>query len=83
MPKALQKRLTPFCKLNGICPTNLLDFGFRKNEKRTHEAQKPLDLIEYLIKPIIKLKIYHYFMNLCLKKMLKTHLANQKTTLLI
>ncbi|MCK5852886.1 site-specific DNA-methyltransferase [bacterium] len=38
------------CKLNGTCPTNLLDFGFRKNEKRTHEAQKPLDLIKYLIK---------------------------------
>ena len=34
----------------GSCPTNLLEFGFRRNEKRTHEAQKPLDLIEYLIK---------------------------------
>ncbi|PKL46126.1 MAG: hypothetical protein CVV39_07610 [Planctomycetes bacterium HGW-Planctomycetes-1] len=30
--------------------TNLLEFGFRKEEKRIHEAQKPLDLIEYLIK---------------------------------
>jgi len=38
------------CKLNGSCPTNFLEFGFRRNEKRTHEAQKPLDLIEYLIK---------------------------------
>jgi len=38
------------CKQNGSCPTNLLEFGFRKNEKRIHEAQKPLDLIEYLIK---------------------------------
>lgn len=38
------------CKLNSSCPTNLLEFGFRRNEKRTHEAQKPLDLIEYLIK---------------------------------
>jgi len=38
------------CKLNGSCPTNLLEFGFRRNEKRTHEAQKPLDLVEYLIK---------------------------------
>jgi len=38
------------CKLNGTSPTNLLEFGFRKNEKRIHEAQKPLDLIEYLIK---------------------------------
>lgn len=38
------------CKLNGSSPTNLLEFGFRKKEKRIHEAQKPLDLIEYLIK---------------------------------
>jgi site-specific DNA-methyltransferase (adenine-specific) len=38
------------CKLNGLSPTNLLEFGFRKNEIRTHEAQKPLDLIEYLIR---------------------------------
>ena len=38
------------CRFNGASPTNLLEFGFRKNEKRTHEAQKPLDLIEYLIK---------------------------------
>lgn len=38
------------CRLNGSSPTNLLEFGFRKNETRTHEAQKPLDLIEYLIK---------------------------------
>lgn len=38
------------CKLNGSSPTNLLEFGFRKREKRIHEAQKPLDLIEYLIK---------------------------------
>ncbi len=38
------------CRFNGSSPTNLLEFGFRKNEKRTHEAQKPIDLIEYLIK---------------------------------
>lgn len=38
------------CKLNGVSPTNLLEFGFRKGEKRTHEAQKPLDLIEYLMR---------------------------------
>lgn len=38
------------CTLNGSSPTNLLEFGFRKDEKRIHEAQKPLDLIEYLIK---------------------------------
>ncbi len=34
----------------GAKATNLLDFRFRKNEKRQHEAQKPLDLIEFLIK---------------------------------
>lgn len=38
------------CMLNGSSPTNLLEFGFRKDEERIHEAQKPLDLIEYLIK---------------------------------
>ena len=38
------------CKLDGASPTNLLEYGFRKNEKRIHEAQKPFDLIEYLIK---------------------------------
>ncbi len=38
------------CKLNGSCPTNMLEFGFDKHETRIHEAQKPLALIEYLIK---------------------------------
>ncbi len=38
------------CKLNGTSPTNVLEFGFEKNERRIHEAQKPLALIEYLIK---------------------------------
>ncbi|WYD81232.1 MAG: site-specific DNA-methyltransferase [Candidatus Electrothrix gigas] len=38
------------CRLNGASPTNLLEFGFTKKEKRIHEAQKPLGLIEYLIK---------------------------------
>ncbi len=41
---------TEATQIHGSSPTNLLDFGFRKNEKRIHEAQKPLDLIEYLIK---------------------------------
>ena len=40
---------TDASQINGSSPTNLLEFGFRKNEKRIHEAQKPLDLIEYLI----------------------------------
>lgn len=38
------------CKINGSSPTNLLEFGFRKEEIKIHEAQKPLDLIEFLIK---------------------------------
>jgi site-specific DNA-methyltransferase (adenine-specific) len=38
------------CRQNGIIPTNLLEFGFRPTETREHETQKPLDLIEYLIK---------------------------------
>jgi len=38
------------CKTNGSSPTNLLEFGFGKNETRIHEAQKPVDLIKYLIK---------------------------------
>jgi site-specific DNA-methyltransferase (adenine-specific) len=38
------------CKLNGTSPTNLLEFGFAPNETRVHEAQKPVELIEFLIK---------------------------------
>jgi len=38
------------CQLNGSSPTNMLEFGFGKSEIRIHEAQKPLALIEYLIK---------------------------------
>ena len=39
------------CKIDGKSPTNLLKFGFRKGEETgLHEAQKPLELMEYLIK---------------------------------
>jgi len=38
------------CQLHGATPTNVLEFGFQKNEKRIHEAQKPLKLIQFLIK---------------------------------
>jgi site-specific DNA-methyltransferase (adenine-specific) len=38
------------CLINGSSPTNVLDFGFASNECRIHEAQKPLALIEFLIK---------------------------------
>lgn len=38
------------CKINDCSPTNLLKFGFSKNEIRIHEAQKPLELIQFLIR---------------------------------
>ncbi|MEO5361892.1 MAG: site-specific DNA-methyltransferase, partial [Nitrospirota bacterium] len=38
------------CLINGSSPTNLLEFDYKSNEKRIHEAQKPLALIEFLIK---------------------------------
>ncbi|CAN5189735.1 site-specific DNA-methyltransferase [soil metagenome] len=41
---------TEDCKINDSLPTNLLEFGFGSKEDRIHEAQKPLELIEFLIK---------------------------------
>jgi len=38
------------CKINGASPTNMLEFGFEKDEVRIHEAQKPIALFEFLIK---------------------------------
>lgn len=38
------------CQIDGVNPTNVLEFGFGKNETRIHEAQKPVGLIEFLIK---------------------------------
>ncbi|WP_420629042.1 DNA-methyltransferase [Candidatus Leptofilum sp.] len=38
------------CQIQGTNPTNMLEFGFSKNERRIHEAQKPVKLIEFLIK---------------------------------
>ena len=38
------------CRTSGSSPTNVLEFGFRQNEKKIHEAQKPVCLIEYLIR---------------------------------
>lgn len=47
---------TEICKINGSLPTNLLEFWFQENEERIHEAQKPLALIEFLIKLTTKEK---------------------------
>jgi len=38
------------CQRNGSSPTNLLDINYRPDETRWHEAQKPLELAEYLIR---------------------------------
>lgn len=38
------------CQIFGANPTNILEFGFQRHEKRIHEAQKPLNLISFLIK---------------------------------
>ena len=37
------------CRIRGIRPTNVLQFGFEKDETKLHEAQKPLRLFELLI----------------------------------
>ena len=37
------------CQTYGTSPTNLLEFGFHKSEEKIHEAQKPLELIEFLL----------------------------------
>lgn len=38
------------CQIDTASPTNVLEFWFGKDEVRIHEAQKPLALIEFLIK---------------------------------
>lgn len=38
------------CQIDGANPTNVLAFGFRDGENRVHEAQKPLNLMDFLIK---------------------------------
>jgi len=38
------------CQIGGSNPTNLLEFAFGRGEPRIHEAQKPLQLISFLIK---------------------------------
>ena len=38
------------CSIGGKSPTNILKFGFKKSEGKYHEAQKPVDLMKYLIR---------------------------------
>ena len=38
------------CQIHGANPTNILEFGFHKGEPRIHEAQKPIQLIEFIIR---------------------------------
>lgn len=38
------------CLIDGKSPTNLLTFGFDRDESRLHQAQKPVKLLEFLIK---------------------------------
>ena len=40
---------TDACQHHGIGATNVLEFGFAKDEKRVHEAQKPIGLVSTLI----------------------------------
>jgi len=44
------------CSINGKSPTNILKFDFMKGEGGIHEAQKPIKLLEYLIKLVTKEK---------------------------
>lgn len=38
------------CLIDGRSPTNILEVDFRDDEDRVHEAQKPVALVEYLIR---------------------------------
>ncbi|MDE0040688.1 MAG: site-specific DNA-methyltransferase [Candidatus Poribacteria bacterium] len=38
------------CLIDGKSPTNVLEIDFRADENRLHEAQKPIALMEYLIR---------------------------------
>ena len=37
------------CQAHGVGATNVLEFGFMKEERRIHEAQKPIGLVSFLI----------------------------------
>ena len=42
------------CLIDGKSPANILKFGFGKNEGGLHEAQKPVELLEHLIKLVTR-----------------------------
>jgi len=42
------------CLIDGKSPSNILQFGFEKNEGGLHEAQKPVRLLQYLIRLVTK-----------------------------
>ena len=42
------------CLIEGKSPTNILRFGFDTDESGLHEAQKPVALLEYLIKLVTR-----------------------------
>lgn len=42
------------CSINGKSPTNILKFDFMRGESGLHEAQKPIKLLEYLVKLVTK-----------------------------
>lgn len=42
------------CLVNGKSPSNILKFDFVKGENGLHEAQKPVKLLEYLIRLVTK-----------------------------
>lgn len=40
---------TDACQHHGVGATNVFEFGFKKEERRIHEAQKPIGLVSILI----------------------------------
>ena len=40
---------TGACQQHGVGATNVLEFAFAKDERRIHEAQKPISLVSFLI----------------------------------
>ena len=62
------------CLIDGKSPANILKFGFGKNEGGLHEAQKPVELLEHLIKLVTRKNqswnrsIYWFWLYSCCSK---------------